>query len=195
MPHVYDRLARYYDRAFAPFERWFLRGWRKEALAELPENSRILELGCGTGANFELYPPATLAVSSEISVKMIEKATKTSGNNHILQADAQCLPFPDDSFDAAFATLVFCSVPDPVKALLETRRILRQEGRLVLLEHVRPPGWKGKLFDFLNMATVALIDDHFNRETAELARGAGYELTDVRIKAGGAVNLIVCKNP
>ncbi|MBA2379949.1 MAG: methyltransferase domain-containing protein [Blastocatellia bacterium] len=192
---VYDSLARFYDQAFAPFERRFLARWRDETLAMLPHGSDIVEIGSGTGANFSLYPPSRCSVSTEFSIKMIEiAATKTVGN-HLVQADGQALPFPDNSFDAAFATLVFCSIPDPHVAFREVKRIVRPGGRVVLLEHVRPEGMFGTAFDVLNVFTKAVIQDHFNRRTAEIAANAGLMIREVRVKARGAVNLIVAEVP
>jgi ubiquinone/menaquinone biosynthesis C-methylase UbiE len=103
------------------------------------------------------------------------------------------LPFAENSFDAAFATLVFCSIPQPELAFVELQRVVRPGGKIVLLEHVRPNGFLGYVFDLLNVFTVALIDDHFNRRTAQLAENSGLKLMEVRQKAGGAVNIIVCE--
>ncbi|CAN5781957.1 class I SAM-dependent methyltransferase [soil metagenome] len=190
---TYDHLARFYDLAFAPFERRFLGRWRRETLSLLPANAVILELGAGTGANFEFYPPNKHAVSSELSIEMLSAASKKVRSNVLVQSDAQQLPFPDDTFDAAFATLVFCSIPDPALAFAELRRIIKSGGSVVLLEHVRPPGILGYFFDALSVLTVAFIDDHFNRRTADIAAGSGLEVLEVRRKAAGAVNLIVCR--
>ncbi len=190
---TYDRLARFYDLAFAPFERRFLGRWRRETLSLLPADAVILELGAGTGANFEFYPTCKQAVSSEISVEMLNAASKKVGSNTLVQADAQQLPFPDDTFDAAFATLVFCSIPDPAMAFAELQRTIKSGGSVVLLEHVRPTGIVGYVFDALNVLTVAFIDDHFNRRTADIAAESGLEVLEVRRKAAGAVNLIVCR--
>jgi ubiquinone/menaquinone biosynthesis C-methylase UbiE len=195
MRPVYDRLAPFYDMVFGPFEKWFLARWRKETLSLLPRDSAVLELGAGTGANFEFYPTCRLAVSSEISSQMLELAATKVRSNVLVQADAQGLPFAENTFDAAFATLVFCSIPDPAEAFAELRRVVRPNGRIVLLEHVRPPGALGRAFDILNRVTVALIDDHFNRETARTAEAAGLRIIEIRKKARGAVNLIVCENP
>ncbi len=192
---IYDKLARFYDAAFSPFEKRFLARWRAETLALLPPNGKILEIGCGTGANFELYPKEFDAVSSELSFKMLEFAAKKLVGNKLIQADAQSLPFAENSFDAAFATLVFCSVPDPAAGFRELRRVIKPNGKLILLEHVRPPGLLGRGFDLLSMATEALIHDHFNRETAKIAQSAGFEIIEIRQKARGTVNLIVCSNP
>lgn len=193
MPAVYDKFAPHYDRAFAPLERLGLRRWRREVTDLLPTNANILELGCGAGANFEFYPKCELAVSSEISIGMLEIADGKRRENHLIQADAQSLPFVPGAFDAAFATLVFCSVPDPALAFRELKRVVKPAGRVVLLEHVRPEGVLGPAFDLLNRATVALADDHFNRETAKSAADAGLKVLEVRKKLGTIVNLIVCE--
>ncbi len=191
---VYDKFAKYYDRFFAPLEWVGLSRWRRETISLLPENASILELGCGAGANFEFYPHCRRAVSSEISIRMLEIAETKRRENHLIQADAQSLPFGEGEFDAAFATLVFCSIPDPKRAFAELRRVVQPGGRIVLLEHVRPGGFAGYFFDALNAVTVPLFDDHFNRRTAAAAGEAGLNLVEVRKKLGGAMNLIVCEN-
>lgn len=195
MQPIYDKLARFYDAAFSPFEKRFLHRWRAETLSLLPTDGKILEIGCGTGANFELYPPKCEAISSELSIKMLEFASTKLVGNKLVQANAESLPFAANSFDATFATLVFCSIPDPAKAFREIARVLKPDAKLILLEHVRPPGGLGYAFDALNVVTTALIDDHFNRKTAEIAAQAGFDIVEIRVKAAGAVNLIVCKNP
>jgi ubiquinone/menaquinone biosynthesis C-methylase UbiE len=191
---IYDKFAKGYDRALAPFEKRFLNAWRQETLAFLPENARLLEIGAGTGANFQFYPPAKCAVASEISIKMLELARRKTETIRLVQAGAEALPFAANSFDAAFATLVLCSVPNPQKAFAELRRIVKPNGQIVLLEHVRPNGLLGFVFDFLNIFTVLLIEDHFNRQTAKLAAGAGLKILEVKRKAFGIVNLMVCEN-
>lgn len=193
MPPIYDKLAQVYDFAFAPFEKRFLAKWRAETLAFLPDDAMILEIGAGTGANFPFYPKTRVAVSSEISIKMLDFAGKRPEAKNLVQSDAQALPFGENTFDAAFATLVFCSIPNPETAFEELRTVVKPGGRIVLLEHVRPPGRLGRVFDILNYLTVALIDDHFNRRTAEIAERCGLKLTHVSVKAAGAVNLIVCE--
>lgn len=191
---VYDALAKGYDLLFEPLERWALARWRAETVSYLPRESKILEIGAGTGLNFRHYPPVRFAAALELSKEMVRRARHRATVQKITQADAEKLPFADGSFDAAFATLVFCSIPDPRKAFEELRRVVRRGGRIVLLEHVRPEGFLGRLFDLLSFFTVLLIQDHFNRCTARIAAESGLKVIEVKKKLKGAVELIVCEN-
>ncbi len=191
---IYDKFAKGYDKAFAPFENRFLADWRRETLSYLPENARLLEVGAGTGANFRFYPPFDKAVAGEISYKMLEIARGKANLIELVQTDAETLPFAANSFDAALATLVFCSIAKPENAFRELRRVVKPNGKIILLEHVRPKNRLGIFFDALNIFTVALIDDHFNRQTAELAESSGLKILAVKKKAFGIVNIIICEN-
>ncbi len=192
---AYDRLATSYDAAIAPLERWFLARLRAKTLSQLPESGRILEVGAGTGLNFPFYPQGARGVASELSCEMLKMACAKPRPPHIhlTQSRAEMLPFPDASFDAALATLVFCSVESPLKAFRELRRVVRPGGVIALLEHVRPENLLGHLFDALNVLTVSLFDDHFNRRTAEEARRAGLYTTIVERKYFGIIQRIVCR--
>jgi phosphatidylethanolamine/phosphatidyl-N-methylethanolamine N-methyltransferase len=190
---IYDKFARYYDRTFAPLERIGLAALRREAIALLPENARLLELGCGTGANFEYYPKSHLAISTELSFQMLLAAKEKQRSNILVNADAQYLPFGESEFDAAFATLVFCSIPNPKLAFVELKRVVTKGGTVVLLEHVRPNGVLGVMFDGLSKITTSVFEDHFNRRTAKTAEECGFEVIEVRRKLFGTVNLIVCR--
>ncbi len=195
-PPVYDRLAAHYDDAMWPLERWLLARLRRATLKELPAGSRLLEVGAGTGLNFPYYPRGAHGVACELSRAMLEHARRKPDRPEgvaLVQCRAEQLPFADDSFDAGFATLVFCSVASPMHAFAELRRVVRAGGRIVLLEHVRPDNLLAPLFDLLNFCTVRLCDDHFNRRTARAAVGAGLRVERVEQHLLGAVQLIVCE--
>lgn len=195
---VYDRFASGYDGAMYPLERWFLARLRGRTLAVLPEGGRILEVGAGTGLNFSYYPrDVALGVASELSREMLRVASgkqQRPERVRLVQSSAERLPFPEDSFDAAVATLVFCSVASPGQAFSELRRVVRPGGTIALLEHVRPDGrLLGLLFDALSVLTVALFDDHFNRRTADEARRAGLSTVRVERRFFGIIQLIECR--
>jgi phosphatidylethanolamine/phosphatidyl-N-methylethanolamine N-methyltransferase len=192
---IYDDIAPRYDAAMRPLDRWFLSRWRAEALAHLPAASRILEVGAGTGLNFRFYPQATCGVASELSCEMLKLArhkAKPAGVV-LVQNDAEQLPFADASFEAAFATLVFCSIPSPRAALAELRRVTKSGGAIVLLEHVRPAGLLGPVFDVLSFFTSRLFGDHANRRTVENVLAAGLRVERVEKKFFGVFNLIICR--
>lgn len=190
----YDGVAQYYEGVMSPLQRWGLLGLRRDAISQLPAG-RILEIGAGTGLNFVHYPSDAHGVATEFSREMLKIASTKAKPPGVLllQNRAEDLPFKNHSFDAAFATLVFCSVESPALAFAELRRVVRPGGTVVLLEHVRPRGILGPLFDVLNVLTVRLFDDHVNRRTARLVREAGLEVVDVKSRLLGIVNLIRCR--
>lgn len=195
MPRTYDEIAPRYDAAMRPLDRWFLARLRETTFQYLPVDGRILEIGAGTGLNFVYYPNNALAVASEPSREMLKiaQSKRRPERARLIQSCAEHLPFADNSFDAAFATLVFCSVARPEDAFAELRRVVKPNGTLMLLEHVRPNGLLGPIFDLLNWITVPLFDDHFNRRTADAAEAAGLKVVRVEKSLLGIINLIACR--
>jgi ubiquinone/menaquinone biosynthesis C-methylase UbiE len=144
-----------YDRSFKATEAAGLREMRRELLSEA--EGRVLELGAGTGANLDLYPENVVElVALEPDPHMAKRLRATVAGSprrasaSVSEAGAERLPFEDSSFDTVVSTLVFCTIPDPARALAETARVLKPGGRLLFLEHVRSedPGvarWQDRL--------------------------------------------------
>jgi len=191
---IYDRYAGVYDTLLAPLEAAFLGQWRKELIEILPSSGPIIEIGAGTGLNFKYFRNISELVATDISLEMLRHAHNRNPEVKIVRADACRIPFQDDSFTAAIGTLILCSVEDPNEVFTELRRVVRDDGVIVFLEHVRPSGLLGPMFDLLNIATTRLMGDCFNRRTAKLLRDFGFEIIQVEKKAAGAVNLIHCRN-
>lgn len=191
----YDEVAPRYDAAMRPLERWFLKRWRDDLFAELPASGVILEVGAGTGLNFAFYPRGAAGVAIEPSIEMLKIAKKKDRPEGLtlVQSFAEKLPFRDSSFDAAFASLVFCTVESPEAGFTELRRVVRPGGTVVLLDHVRPDGLLGPLFDLLNLIIVPLCGDHVNRRTARTASAAGLEVLRIQKRGLGIFNLITCR--
>lgn len=199
-PPSYDRWAAHYDRVMRPLERRLVARLRAEAARQLPAGARLLEIGAGTGANFAHYPAAAEVAATEPSIEMLRRAAArrasvkpAAASVTLVQSPAERLPFADSTFDAALSTLVLCSVRSINAALAEMRRVVREGGRVVLVEHVRPPGLLGHAFDALSLLTVPFLEDHFNRRTAEEAARAGLKILRVESHALGIVQLIVCE--
>lgn len=132
--------ARGYDWFVKSSEEAGLRDKRRELLARA--RGRTLEIGAGTGVNLELYPEAvTELVLTEPDPHMraqLEKKLAGLGRRaEVIAAGGERLPLPDASVDTVVATLVFCTIPDPGAALGEIARVLKPEGRLLFIEHVR----------------------------------------------------------
>src|ERR1041384_1876384 len=107
-PPVYEHRAERYDRAVRRLERLGLARLRAAVCRELPADARLLEVGAGTGLNFRHYPPDVRGAAVELSFEMLHRARwKAERPAHValVQARAESLPFADDSFDAALATL------------------------------------------------------------------------------------------
>lgn len=134
-PRTYDEIAPHYDKAMRPLDRWFLSRLRAATLRYLPEGARVLELGAGTGLNFVFYPTNACGAATEPSGGMlsIARAKERPNNVRLVQSSAEHLPFKNNSFDAAFATLVFCSLARPAEAFAELRRVVKPGGIVLLL--------------------------------------------------------------
>jgi len=103
-----------------------------EAL-DVHKGQKVLEVGTGTGLLLPAYPPSVSDVTAiDIDPEMLARARHRRPGVSLLLADVQQLPFPDASFDAVVACLVFCSVEDPARGLAELRRVLRP-GRYAVL--------------------------------------------------------------
>ena len=103
-----------------------------------------------------------------------KRAAKLSMNVSFLLADAEALPFSDESFDTVVSSLSTCTFPDPVAALKEMARVCRPEGKVLLLEHGRSDReWFGRFQDRHADRFAEPLGCHWNREPLELVRQTG----------------------
>lgn len=177
----YNRIAWFYDR-MESLPEVFFSGWRGRLLARA--RGKILEVGVGTGKNFQYYPAGANVTGLDIADRMIIIARRNARERglpfRIEEGDVEQLAWPDDSFDTIVATFVFCSVPDPVKGLRELRRVVKPDGRVLLLEHVRIDApLMGRLMDWLNPLVVRIVGANINRRTVDNVRAAGFVIEEM----------------
>jgi ubiquinone/menaquinone biosynthesis C-methylase UbiE len=152
-------------------------GYRKELLGEA--YGKTLEVGVGTGKNIPYYGDNVDVTGIDFSEKMIEKAEKKSAkrdNVRVQVMDAEKMSFNDSTFDTVVTSCVFCSVPDPVKGLQEIRRVCKNGGKILMLEHVRSNRKiLGSLMDVLNPVPLTIIGANINRQTYQNLLKAGFD--------------------
>ena len=136
---MYDRIARIYDMLFGAI----LQPGREQAIGAIhgKPGLRVLELGIGTGLTAPLYPRDWTIVGVDLSWPMLAEARKRIAQLGLgrtvtlMEADGERLPFGDESFDVVLVPYVMSVVPDPVRVGRELRRVCRQGGQIILLNH------------------------------------------------------------
>src|SRR5215475_13049361 len=116
--------------------------YKRELLNNI--DGRIVEIGPGTGVNFQYLPTGVAWIGIEPNEAFFdglkEQAKEKKINNaELLKGDASQIPVDDNSVDVFLSTLVLCSVNDPHKVIGEIRRVLKPGGKLIFLEHVAAP--------------------------------------------------------
>jgi SAM-dependent methyltransferase len=167
-----------------------LRGGEKAGMArrrrQLVEGARgaVLEIGAGTGLNLAYYPDGLeRLVVCEPEPHMFKhlkkRAEKLGSRAELVQAQAEELPFEDTSFDTVVGTLVLCTIGDPRQGLAEVRRVLRPDGSLLFLEHVRSESPRlARWQDRLSGPWSAFAEGcRCNQATVDLLRDAGFDVT------------------
>lgn len=195
---LYDRTAAAYDRWIVPVERALLGGGR--AWACRPAVGRVLEVAIGTGRNLAAYPEGLRVTGVDLSPEMLDRARVRAaalGRPVDLRvADAQALPFPDDTFDTVVCTLGLCSIPDDRRAVREMARVLRPGGSLRLLEHVRSPLRPVRIGqELVEPLFLAAAQDHLLREPADAVECAGLEIEELHRAKLGLVERLSARAP
>jgi ubiquinone/menaquinone biosynthesis C-methylase UbiE len=175
--------AALYDTVGKGSEEAGVRDERRQLLAEA--HGATIEIGAGTGLNVQHYQEAvTRLVLAEpdrhMRVRLGRRVEQLRPTAEIVDATSDHLPFPDATFDTAVVTFVLCSVPDQQDALREIARVLKPNGRLLFLEHVRSddPGvakWQDRMRPLYNV-----VGCNPNRATLAAIEASPLELESVK---------------
>lgn len=189
---VYDVWSNFYDTFFKRIVHPRISTAIK-AMNIMP-GEKVLEVGVGTGLALPLYPSYCKVVGIDLSMDMLKKAKEKMQNldiknSYLLQMDAHNLAFPDNSFDYVMAAFVVTVVPDPVKVIMEMKRVCKKNGKIIIINHFQSEnrlfakieeilspiccriGWKTDLaLDELVKATNLNIISEYRRNKFDLWR-------------------------
>jgi ubiquinone/menaquinone biosynthesis C-methylase UbiE len=193
---VWDKSAPHYDKQIAIFEK-LIGGGREWLISRA--RGRVLEVAVGTGRNFPHYPPETTVTGIELSPAMLaiarRRATDLGRDFDLQEGDAEHLPWDDASFDTVVCALSLCTIPDPVTAIGEMKRILVPGGRLLLLDHIGsswPPVYAAQWL--VEQVTGRAAGEYFTRRQLPLVQAAGFQIVETeRLRAGTAERIYAVK--
>ena len=150
---------------------------------------RVLEIGVGSGLNLPLYgKQVDLVYGIDPSPRLLAMARRRAAASavpiELLLGSATAIPFSDDSIDTVVMTWTLCSIPDPLAALREMRRILKPNGNLCFVEHGLSPEpsialWQHRITPAWRRMAGGC---HLDRKIDELVRLAGFELTNLHVE-------------
>lgn len=182
-----------WGRAFAAGYDWFLKGTEEAGLRDerhgllSQASGSTIEIGAGTGLNLEHYPPAVTELvvtepSPHMAARLRKRVAADPRVSEVVEAPAENLPFEDDRFDTAVATLVLCTVTEPQTAVHEIARVLKPGGRFLFIEHVRSSDpslarWQDRLERPWKLFGAGC---HCNRDTVGTLRASELEVEEVR---------------
>ena len=169
---------------------------RAFALLDLRAGERVCLIGVGTGADFPLLPDGITAVGVDLSPAMLAKASRklplAGADVTLEQANAEALPFPDDSFDVAVLTLILSVAGDGATCLREACRVTRSGGRLLVLDKFLPPGSGGSLGRRVLNLLTRLFGTDINRHFEPMLAGLPLRVDrDQPVLFGGAYRAIL----
>jgi len=164
-----------------PFEKISLHKRRNELINKV--NGKVLEIGSGGGINFNYYNPKNIDFLTVIDLKfnkfIINHKLNKEINIEYIIANAENLPFEDKSFDNVVVTLTFCAINNPKNALKEIYRVLKDDGKLIFIEHVLPHDkYYRNLANSLNNIWKKIGKCNINCDTYKNIEDANFKITN-----------------
>jgi ubiquinone/menaquinone biosynthesis C-methylase UbiE len=146
----------------------------------------VLEVGIGSGLNLPFYGPQVhrlyaLDPSRELWKMARQRVREAPFPVEFLAASAERIPLEDMSVDTVVTTWTLCTIPNPLKALTDMRRVLKPEGRLIFVEHGRSPDpgvltWQNRLTPVWKRIAGGC---HLNRQIDDLIADTGFDIAQI----------------
>ena len=146
---------------------------------------KVLEIGIGSGLNLPFYSASVQVTgvdpSAELQVYARDIARERGMNVEFLTQSGEAIPADENSFDSVVMTWTLCTIPEPVKALAEIRRVLKPQGKVIFAEHGAAPDlevvkWQNRINPVWNIIGGGC---NLNRQIERLYTGAGFALADI----------------
>lgn len=206
MKDHYKIIANWYDNIFEPLNS----GLRKIGISMYPVKSgmNVLDIGCGTGAHLKLYQEEKCNVFGiDLSAAMLKVAREKLGDNVYLKlCDGSKTPFSDNTFDLILCSTVLHEMSQKVRidVLNEAKRILKKEGRLILIDFNTGPIKKLKGFYskiIITISEIAAGREHYKNYRYFMKNGAlpslidlcGFVVEDKKIVSGGNFGIFLIR--
>ncbi len=159
-----------------------------------------LEIGIGRGRTLPYYPPEVHLTGIELSGVAVaiaaRRARELGLDASIRQGDAASLPFPDGRFDTVVFSHALCTIPDDRAAVAEAVRVLRPDGCLLLVEHVRSPNPIVRAIEhLLQPLTMRRMGDHLLREPLNHVLAEGLAIEELERHWFGLVERLAARKP
>lgn len=155
--------------------------WRVRCMEGL--HGEVVEPGFGSGTNVPFYPPEVTkvyAVDPAVLGQQLasDRLSHSSVEVEFIGLDGQSIPLDDDSVDCGLATFTLCTIPDPMVALAELRRVIKPGGALHFVEHGLAPDESLQKWQYrIDPVQKRLFDGcHVSRNHPEMLKAAGFEI-------------------
>lgn len=153
---------------------------RSIELLDPKPGERVLIVGAGTGLDLDCIPAGPILTAIDLTPAMLEKlrrrARRLGREVDARTMDAQALDFPDAAFDAAILHLILEVVPDPVRCVRETARVLRPGGRAVVFDKFIPDDSRPPLLLRALNPVARFLASNLTRRLGPILAGSGLRI-------------------
>ncbi len=192
MNKEYNWMAKGYDAFMIVFPLW--KRWIKKVIPYI-EGKKILEVSFGSGYLMTQYATNDFDIYGiDYNEKMLEIASKKMSSNKISTklsiANVEILPFPDNTFDTVINTMAFTGYPNGDKAMAEFKRVLKKDGKLLLVDFDYPEN--RNLFGYWIVKLWEKLGDII-KDINSLLSKYEFNYQDISIGGFGSVHLFIAK--